>query len=203
MKNNKKGNEELVACVKAMIDENARISLEKIACALNISLESASSVLCNRFSYCNVSARWIPHILTPQQKRDRVAYSAVLKMYENCNPRHLDELVTSDETWIYHFEPSRKAMNKAWVPKGGDEPQKQWTKHENRKVGTCPKSQVHSEKKVLYTIFFLTQRALCCRNRARQEGDYGGVLQCSFRTEQILQKSSPNFRQVWNQTSSR
>ena len=36
VKNNKKCNEELVARVKAMIDEDARISLEKIASALNI-----------------------------------------------------------------------------------------------------------------------------------------------------------------------
>ena len=105
---------------------NTRISLEEIANALNISTGSASSILRNRLSYPRVCARWITHILTPQPKRDRVAYSTmILKMYKNCNPRHLDELVTSDETWLYYFEPLslRKAMNKPWVPKGGDMPQ--------------------------------------------------------------------------------
>ena len=42
VKNKGKCNEELVALVKAIIDENARISLEKMASALNMSSGSAS-----------------------------------------------------------------------------------------------------------------------------------------------------------------
>ena len=43
----------------------------------------------------------------------------LLKLCENCDPKHLDELVTGDETWLYYSEPLTKAMNKAWLPKGG------------------------------------------------------------------------------------
>ena len=51
VKNNKKCNEELVARMKAMIDEDARISLEEIASALNVSSESSSSMMCNRLDH--------------------------------------------------------------------------------------------------------------------------------------------------------
>ena len=44
-------------------------------------------------------------------------------MNEICDPGRLNELITSDETWLYHFESARKAMNKTWVPKGEDAPQ--------------------------------------------------------------------------------
>ena len=31
------------------------------------------------------------------------------------DPRCLEEIVTGDETWIYHFQPDSKAKNKVWV----------------------------------------------------------------------------------------
>ena len=109
-----------------MVEADARISLEEIASTLNNSSGSASSTLDNGLVYRKVCARWIPHILTSQQKRDKVAYSsALLQMYENCDPRRFDDLLTGDDTWLCYFEPLRKAVNKAWVPKGGDASQNQ------------------------------------------------------------------------------
>ena len=60
MKNNNKYNEELIARVKAMTDEDARISLEEVVCALDISTGGASSILRNRLGYRKVYARWTP-----------------------------------------------------------------------------------------------------------------------------------------------
>ena len=37
-----------------------------------------------------------------------------------CHPRRLEEIVTGDETWIYHFQPDSKAKNKVWVSSEGD-----------------------------------------------------------------------------------
>ena len=103
------------------------ISLEEIASALKVSWGRAPSILHNRLGCCKVCARWTPpsrpHILTPQQKRGWVTYSTtLLKMYENCDQRHPCKMVTGDETWQYYSEPLRKAINKAWVPKGGSHP---------------------------------------------------------------------------------
>ena len=125
-------------------------------------------------------------------KKDRVAYlTALLSMYENCDPRHVDELVTGDETWLYYSEPLRKAMEKkkAWVPKGWDTPQI---------VRRCS-----FEKNVCYTIFFFTQMALCYRNHARQErASWGNAAETVLLETNKIQKTSPNPRHVWNQTSS-
>ena len=64
-----------------MIDEDARISLEKITSALNISSGSASSI-----AYCVITSATAKFardgspiiILTTHPKRDRVAYSSAL-----------------------------------------------------------------------------------------------------------------------------
>ena len=44
----------------------------------------------------------------------------VIEKYDKCDPRRLEEIVTSDETWIYHFQPDSKAKNKVWVSFEGD-----------------------------------------------------------------------------------
>ena len=82
----KKCNEELVAHVKAMIDEDACILLEETASTLISQTEKVSStgkqlplkeqmtsysmlenaILCIRFGNHKVYVRWIPHILMPQ-----------------------------------------------------------------------------------------------------------------------------------------
>ena len=95
----------MVARAKYMVDEDARISTDKIASALYISSVRASFILLYSHGYCKVCARWI---LAPQLKRDKLAYpTALLKMCDNCDPRYLDELVTGGETWPYYFEPLR------------------------------------------------------------------------------------------------
>ena len=34
----------------------------------------------------------------------------------------MEEIITGDETWIYHFQPDSKAKNKVWVSSEGDRP---------------------------------------------------------------------------------
>ena len=65
----------------------------------------------------------MPHLLPDEQKQSRVRLaSQVIKKYDKCDPRRLEEIVTGDETWIYHFQPDSKAKNKVWVSSEGDRP---------------------------------------------------------------------------------
>ena len=49
-------------------------------------------------------------------------HSKLIEKYDKCDPRRLEEIVTGDETWIYHFQPDSKAKNKVWVSSEGDRP---------------------------------------------------------------------------------
>ena len=63
-----------------------------------------------------ICARWIPHLLTPEQKKDRVEKAPVLlSRFKNRDSRRLREVVTGDETWLYFFEPDNKLNNKVLV----------------------------------------------------------------------------------------
>ena len=52
----------------------------------------------------------------------------------------MEEIVTGDETWIYHFQPDSKSKNKVWVSSEGDR---------SVIVGRCKTSN-----RMLYAIFF-------------------------------------------------
>ena len=52
----------------------------------------------------------------------------------------MEEIVTGDETWIYHFQPNSKAKNKVWVSSEGDRPV----------IASCCKTS----NSMLYTLFF-------------------------------------------------
>ena len=49
-------------------------------------------------------------------------HGKLIEKYDKCYPRHLEEIVTGDETWIYHFQPDSKAKNKVWVSSEGNRP---------------------------------------------------------------------------------
>ena len=83
----------------------------------------------------------MPHLLTDEQKQSPVRLaSQVIEKYDKCDPRRLEEIVTGDETWIYHFQPDSKAKNKVWVSSEGDRPVI---------GGRCKTSN-----RMLYAIFF-------------------------------------------------
>ena len=88
-----------------------------------------------------ICTHWVPHLLTDEQKQSRLRLaSQIIEKYDKRDPRHLEEIVTGEETWIYHFQPDSKAKNKVWVTSGG-----------NRPVIVCC---CKTSNRMLYAIFF-------------------------------------------------
>ena len=106
-----------VATVKTLIEEDARYTMQEIEELSGIHSSSVLKVLRERLGLRKICARWVPHLLTGEQKQSRV-----IKKYDKCDPRRLEEIVTGDETWIYHFQPDSKAKNKVLVSSEGDRP---------------------------------------------------------------------------------
>ena len=130
--------------VVAMVEEDYRVILEDIADCVGFHSSSVSRILTHNLGYRKVSSRWVRHVLTFENKGERVRFcKRMLNIYKYGDPRRLDEIVTGDETWVYMYEPPRKSPNKAWVRKSQDPPQ------------IVVKSR--SQKKVLYTVFFNTE----------------------------------------------
>ena len=99
-------NEEHVNKAEAMVYADRRVTVRFVAEALRISYGSAEEILTTNLRMKKVSARWVPRMLTPEQKQFRVQISQQLLQRFRADPDDfLSRLVTQDETWIHHFDP--------------------------------------------------------------------------------------------------
>ena len=115
--------EKNVATVKTLIEEDALYTVQEIEELSGIHSSSVLKILRERLGLRKICARWVPHLLTDEQKQSRVRLaSQVIEKYDKCDPRRLGGIVTGDEMWIYHFQHDSKAKNKVWVSSEGDRP---------------------------------------------------------------------------------
>ena len=130
-----------VAAVKELIEKDGRYAVQDIAGQLGISQGSVHTILTKKLRLRKICARWVPHLLTTEQKKKRVDCSKkFLKQFINCDNRVISDMLTGDETRVYMYEPQRRSDNKQWR-----------SKHQKRPI--VAKRQ-KSTKKILYTIFF-------------------------------------------------
>ena len=91
--------EKNIATVKTLIEEDARYTVQEIEELSCIHLSSVLKILRERLGLLKTCARWMPHLLTEEQKQSRIRLaSKVIEKYDKCDPRRLEEIVTGDET---------------------------------------------------------------------------------------------------------
>ena len=132
---------QIVSKIKEIIEGDARFTVRDIARKVGISLSTVHLILKKHLKVRKISARWVPHLLTDEQKRQRVKVAKkLLQMFPKYDKKQFANVVTGDETWVHYFEPVRKVSNKIWA-----------TKHSKRPI--IAKRSL-STKKILYAIFF-------------------------------------------------
>ena len=131
-----------IAAVKIVVEQDARLSVKDIASCTGISEGSVQTILKKRLDLRKVCTRWVPHLLTEEQKTQPLKCAReLLKTCKGCNSRVISNLLTGDETWVHMFEPQRRADNKQWKRKDQKRP--------------CIAKRTISSKKMLYAIFLI------------------------------------------------
>jgi histone-lysine N-methyltransferase SETMAR len=111
--------EEMVQKLHKIVLNDRRLKLVEIAEAVGISKERAHHILCEVLGMRKLSARWVPRLLTPEQKLNRMTTSEQCLALFKSNPTDfLRRFVTVDETWIHHYTPETKQQSKQWTARG-------------------------------------------------------------------------------------
>lgn len=98
-------------------------------------------ILHDQLHMTKVCARWVPHLLTPDQRHERVqACEELLARYSMEGNDFLYRIVTGDESFFYYYEPESKRSSKEWKRAGSPPPTKL--------------KQERSVNKVLYSFFW-------------------------------------------------
>ena len=102
-----------VTKIQEILQNDARYTLQDLARISGISRSRIQFILKKILKVRKISARWVPHILTDEQKRRRVETAKMpLKLFPKYTERAFANVVTGDETWVHYFEPVRKVKNK-------------------------------------------------------------------------------------------
>ena len=101
--------------VEQLILNNRRIAVREISEEVGISIGSAEHIIHQELGFSKVSARWVPRLLTDEQKEKRVdVCQQLLRRYEDEGSQFLEAIVTCDETWVHHSTPESKRASMQW-----------------------------------------------------------------------------------------
>lgn len=127
--------------VEEMIEQDNRMSVRGISKALGIPKSSVYDILKKDLHLKKVATRWVPYSLSADQMQKRVDISeAFLERYRREGDGFLDRLITTDEAWVYFYQPPYPHMGGEWLPEGAcDDTRteaKMWQNGEKRMIIT-------------------------------------------------------------------
>jgi histone-lysine N-methyltransferase SETMAR len=116
---------EVSQMVEDLVLTDRRIKIAEMARIMGISVGSVSTILHDKLGMSKVSARWVPRLLTAENKALRVELAQQLSDKFSADPQQfLSRLVTGDEVWIHCYDPETKQQSMQWVHKGSPPPLK-------------------------------------------------------------------------------
>lgn len=116
---------ELIQAVEKLVLDDARLKKKQLAEMVGVYDTTIFKILHDHLGMTKVSARWVPRMLTPPQKQQRVECSrAFLDLCNEDKDGVLSRIVTGDKTWVHHYEPESKQDSMQWYKKGTEPPKK-------------------------------------------------------------------------------
>ncbi|GBN33918.1 CCR4-NOT transcription complex subunit 1 [Araneus ventricosus] len=98
---------EMIDDIHYMVLSDRRIKVRAIVEATGIS---------QKLSVKKISAKWVRHLLSMENKRNCVLNSQASLALSLCNPdEFMCQYTTVDETWIHYYTPETKDQSKQWV----------------------------------------------------------------------------------------
>jgi len=117
-------NDDHVERVRAVICGNRRLTVREVVDEVGISIGSCHQIFTEKLRMCRASAKFVPRLLTDDQKENRVEISHELLASANGNENFLKNIITGDETWVYGSDVETKMQSSQWMGKGSSRPKK-------------------------------------------------------------------------------
>jgi histone-lysine N-methyltransferase SETMAR len=96
-----------------MVLDDQRMKGHEIAETIGISKEHVGYILHEELDMKKLSARWVPCLLTADQKRTHMKISELCLEHFNKNKTDfVHRFITMDKTWMHHYTPESKQQSK-------------------------------------------------------------------------------------------
>jgi hypothetical protein len=90
--------------VQQVLEGDRRLTVAEIAGEVGISYGSTFAIITDKLGFRKVCTRWVPRLLTPEQKLHRT--QVCQRLLAKCQEEHdsfLTHIISCDETWVHHY----------------------------------------------------------------------------------------------------
>ena len=115
---------ELIGQIKNFIDKDRRVSIEIISAPFDVSVGTVHTIIREELKTRKICTKFVPRVPREDQKERCCHDSREMVELINLDPAVLNALVTSDESWIYWYDPETKRQNSQWKHAGSPRPKK-------------------------------------------------------------------------------
>jgi len=112
-----------VETIRRLVHQDRRRTIKDIAAIVNVSYGTVQTILTCDLNMHRVAAKFVPRLLTPEQKGHRVAICQELRQRALDNPSFMSRAITGDESWVYEYDPETKQPSQ-WKSPGSPRPKK-------------------------------------------------------------------------------
>ncbi|XP_070385445.1 protein GVQW3-like [Dermacentor albipictus] len=106
-------NDQVIAKVNPEVMRDRRVTIRKIAEEVGISTFSPHSIMTEDFAMKRVAAKFVPKLLTVEQKKLRVGITDLLDS-TNSDPDFMNTIITGDKSWVYGYDQETKSPSLQW-----------------------------------------------------------------------------------------
>jgi len=135
--------QENIAKVCEAILADRRQTIHDVCKIAVLSYRTVQCILVDKLNMRHISARFVPRLLSDDQRALHVSVWRELKQQARDDPNFISNIVTGDETWACGYDPGTKQHLLQWKS-----PNSPWLKKAR---------QVHSNVKSMLTVFFNIQ----------------------------------------------
>ena len=115
---------ETVALIQELIRQDRRQTIHDVAEEVGIGYGTCQRVQTEELGMHHVAAKFVPRILTADQKQQRVNVCTELRQLASDDETFLSRVITGDESWVYGYDPETKQQSSQWKSPTSSRPKK-------------------------------------------------------------------------------
>ena len=116
--------EETVARVREIIRAHRRPTIREVAEEVRIVFGTWQKILNEDLRMRRVIAKFMPRLLTAEQKDDHVSICTDLRDRAQNDPNFMSSVITGEKCWVYGYDPETKQMPSQWSTSSSPGPKK-------------------------------------------------------------------------------
>jgi len=105
---------ETVARIQELISQDRHRTIHDIAEEVEVGYGTFQRVLTEELGMHLVAAKFVPRILTGDQKQQRVNVCIEFRQLASDDETFLSRIITGDESWVYSYDPETKRQSSQW-----------------------------------------------------------------------------------------